>query len=235
MKKIVLAISTMAAFSLAHAGSMGPVSTSAYTPYLTGEASYTWPQINNAIINNSPFTASNQGWGGRLGGGMMYDYSEKLSFTGEIGGGYYGSRNQNTYGTTGRLASMGSSIDGYDVLAGFVYKWNYFDVFLQGGFMMENLRLTYNGENSTLVGTGSAMNLSGVQSQTLPEIKVGGIYRYNPNWGISVAYMHVFGNTYSAVQDGSLTTLPPNMNISATLQNPTLDSIMFGLHYNFVM
>ncbi len=239
MKKIVLAIATTAAVTAAHAGSMGPVSMASYTPYLTGEASYTWPQSGSLILNNNSATSSTQGWGGRLGAGMMYGYSEKLSFTGEIGGGYYGSRNQSVQSATGRVGSFNYTLDGYDVLAGFVYKWNYFDVFFQAGFMMENMRTSMTSYLSEAVPGGlisGYMNANGNQTQTLPEIKVGGIYNINPNWGIDVAYMHVFGGSPSLVaqRSASLTT-GFSENISANIQNPTLDSVMFGLHYNFVM
>lgn len=240
MKKIVLAMTTAAVFSAAHAGSMGPVSTMAsYTPYLTGEASYTWPQSNNPTFTGLSTTSSSQGWGGRLGAGMLYNYNEKLGFTGEIGGGYYGSQDRNLSGSMGNAGHMNYSIDGYDMLAGFVYKWNYFDVFFQGGFMMQNRRVSQSLDLAQTMPGSTMMGRSNVNantSQTLPEIKVGGIYNINPNWGIDVAYMHVFGSTPSMTSDysGTLGT-GLTSNVSANLQNPTLDAVMFGLHYNFVM
>ena len=234
-------MTTAAVVSVAHAGSMGPVSmASSYTPYLTGEASYTWPQLGNLMINKDLTTTTSQGWGGRLGAGMMYNYNEKLSFTGELGGGYYGSKNRKVMTTTGAVASNGSmAIDGYDLLAGFVYKWTYFDVFFQGGFMLENARVT----QSVDLGLASPGNFyhgyvsqNGNSTQALPEIKVGGIYNINPNWGLDVAYMHVFGSTPSF--NGSFagtTTGGVYKVIDSVSQNPTLDSVMFGVHYNFVM
>jgi hypothetical protein len=240
MKKIVLAMSTAAVFSVANAGSMGPVSMASYTPYLTGEASYTWPQINNPTVNGNSVSSTQQGWGGRLGGGMMYGYSEKLSFTGEIGGGYYGSTNRNIYApiTKAKVGSSNVSIDGYDMLAGLVYKWNYFDVFLQGGFMLQNLRYSENIDTALAVPGGSmrgTASMNGDHTQAYPEIKVGGIYNINPNWGVDVAYMHVFGKTPSVTGNVYTAGGVYYDNTSVVAQNPTLDSVMFGLHYNFVM
>ena len=234
-------MTTAAVFSAAHAGSMGPVSSMAsYTPYLTGEASYTWPQGNNPTVTGITMTSSSQGWGGRLGAGMLYNYTEKLGFTGEIGGGYYGSQNRTMTGPAGSAGHLNYSLDGYDVLAGFVYKWNYFDVFLQGGFMMENRRISESADLAqTMPAAGlikGRANINANTSQTLPEIKVGGIYNINPNWGLDVAYMHVFGSTPSLTSQytGSLVSgIRENMTVD--MQNPTLDSVMFGLHYNFVM
>ncbi len=239
MKKITFVVAAAAA-SVVHAGSMGPVSTSSSTPYLTSEASYTWPPYGGFTVNSYQRTISSQGWGGRLGAGMMYSYSETISLTGEIGGGYYGSKSQNLYNVNGQVASSGSfSVDGYDVLAGFIYKLNYFDVFFQGGFMLENIRTSYYNNLSDIYPGGlySGFKTRSLnQTQALPEIKVGGIYNVNPNWGIDVAYMHVFGNNNphgsgqkSATFDGVYE------NTSVFGQNPTLDSVMFGLHYNFVM
>lgn len=238
MKKIVLAMSTIAAVAAAQAGSMGPISMASYTPYLTGEASYTWPQIGSSIVDQDIFTTSSQGWGGRLGAGMMYGYNEKLAFTGEIGGGYYGSRNQNISNARGSVGYSNFSIDGYDLLAGFVYKWNYFDVFLQGGFMMQNQRTL---SSINLANVASATPVDGiwkqnaVRSQTLPEIKVGGMYNINPTWAVDLAYMHVFGSTPSVNSSMTTTGTMVTQNSSVVTQNPTLDSVMFGLHYNFVM
>lgn len=238
MKKIVLAMTTAAVVSAAHAGSMGPVSMSSYTPYLTGEASYTWPQLSSPI-NSNVFASSSQGWGGRLGAGMMYNYTEKLGFTGEIGGGYYGSRKQTTSLPNGLASGTGNvSFDGYDVLAGFVYKWTYFDVFLQGGFMMENMRSNGTTDLAQSIPGGfysGVVSRNENQTQTLPEIKVGGIYNINPNWGVDVAYLHVFGSTPSYSGSILATTAGYTENSNSNHQNSTLDAVMFGLHYNFVM
>lgn len=240
MKKTTLAIAILSSLTAAHAGTMGPVATPpTYVPYLAGEASYTWAQTNNITVNSVTATkSSNQGWGGRLGAGVLFPVNDTWSAMTEIGGGYYGSQTQSIVNGTGTRALYNSfTLDGYDVLAGGMYKWDMVGLFLQGGFMVENLRST-STQNISLV-TGSTFLKGTVSNQRIttnvfPEIKVGGIYNVTPNWGLSVAYMHVFGGTpsFNETFSGSAATGIVT-NGTSNLQNPTLNSILFGVRYNF--
>lgn len=217
------------------AGTMGPVvSKPAISPYITGEASWTSPDSNDGVINGNALNKSFQGWGGRLGAGIMYPYNDNLAFTTEIGGGYYGSISY--VSPTGSI-NFKDNIDGYDALFGALYKLTNFDLFLQGGFMIQNYRQKGTIDLSILPGNlivGSATNNIN-QTQVLPEIKVGGIYNINPNWGVTVAYMHAFGSERYINSDNTGTIFTGFRSYtSMNLNNPSLNSVMFGLRYNIV-
>lgn len=223
MKKTLLAIALLSA-GASFAGTMGPiVSKPAISPYITGEASWTSPQVKDNVINGIVLQKSYNGWGGRLGGGIMYPYNDVLAFTTEIGGGYYGNVSHTT--PFGGINVQGN-IDGYDALFGAMYRVNNFDLFLQGGFMIQNYRET----TSTALG----FYLNNDQTAALPEIKVGGIYNVNPNWGVTVAYMHAFGLQRSANADVVFGASGTSTNGTFYNRNPSLDAVMFGLRYNIV-
>lgn len=70
----------------------------------------------------------------------------------------------------------------------------------------------------------------------LPELKVGGKYAITQSLDLSLAYMHVFG---SNMPGGNAEIRLPRRDLtlvsdSINLQVPTLDTILFGIHYNFV-
>lgn len=237
MKKIALSIAYLTAITAVNAGTMGPAaSPPAVTPYVVGEASHTWLDTNKIIVNSITANRTDQGWGGRLGGGAIYNYSDALGFTSEIGGGSYGKQTQTIHNSAGSLVTSNKyTLDGYDVLAGAIYKMQYFDVFGEAGFMMENLR--YNStQNLNLVSPGGLLSgtvtQKGDNTQALPEIKVGGIYNLYPDWGFTVAYMHVFGSGPKVRETSSSTTTNIATNAYTNTLNPTLNSLMFGLRYN---
>lgn len=240
MRKIkIIAAAVLVNASIAHAGSMGPVvdTQPMFVPYLTGEASYTWPDVNGFRVDGISSTSTNQGWGGRLGAGIVHPYTDTLGFTAEIGGGYYGNKKLSIANGAGAVvATNKGSISGYDVLVGALYKLERFDIFGQMGFMVQNVEAsTY--QNINLLAPGGFLkgqvNAKAGSTQALPELKVGGVYNFTNNWGLTAAYMHVFGSTPSfnanvtATQAAGITT-----NATVNTLNPSLDAVMFGLRYS---
>ena len=242
MKKIIIAtIITGVGFgSLGYAGSMGPMSQvmPSSVPYVGLEGSYSWNQTDGFRLNSQSPNISNQPWGGRLSAGIVRPYSERLRFSGELGGGYYGSTNVNN--VNGVTSSR--TIDGYDFLVGALYNINQFDVFGNVGVMLQNYRIKVTRNLGDMfqgnVLTGTYLTDSD-RTQALPEIKVGAIYNPNDFWGISLAYMHVFGTDVKGNSElsGVGTLVPPattiSMNGANYMQNPSLDSIFLGLRYKF--
>lgn len=236
LKKTTLVVLMLSSSAICHAGTMGPVSSQpTYIPYITGEASYTWPNIGAVQINGYPASLDLNGWGGRLGLGMAYASPiENIHFTAEIGGGYYG----NTNHSLSTSVNAKSNIDGYDVLAGALYKTTYnVDLFGQIGFMLQNDRISANQNIAYVVPGGSyALNSSRkyVSSQVLPEVKIGGIYNLTQNWGVSAAYMGVFGSRPGANLNYGIVGTEQFLTQTINTQNPTLNSVMFGLRYSIV-
>lgn len=243
MKKHALALAILASTTAAQAGTMGPVATGPlFVPYIVGEASYTSIDTDHFIVNDLVARHTTQGWGGRLGAGAIHFMNSNLGFTGEIGGGSYGSyKHVLCNSSRGEVAGGHASIDGYDVLVGAIYKYDEYkiDIFGEAGFMVQNVRSRTFQNITALSGTplltGFAVERTN-HSQALPEIKVGGIYNVTPNWGLTVAYMGAFGSTPGFRSSTTVTAAPLNFNVNEVINtmNPTLNSVMFGLRYTIV-
>jgi len=249
MKNKFIAVSALTAFtavSASFAGSMGPVATlPTFIPFLGGEASYTGQQLSTPSINSSTATTSGQGWGGRLSGGFVHPFADKWGFISEIGGGYYGGKNYSFYTTAGaEVGTLKTSVDGYDVLVGGLYKLDKFDywdvagqldLLVEGGFMVENFRQqAVKNEANYASGYAGTTNVKDDLTQAFPEIRVGGIYNLNENWGLTVTYLHVWGSSPRETLSLSNTGTVLTENSAINTQAPTLDTVLFGLKYNIV-
>lgn len=232
-----LFVLTLSGYTMSFAGSMGPVKTTPQIiPFAGLEASYTWHQYDGIGISGSSSSQTSDPWGGRFYAGFLYSLNESIYLSSEFGGGYYGSESvtNSSKGISARYTA-----DGYDLLVGAGYRFNAFEIFGKVGAMMENWRLK-SSKNLALVSPGGLLNgqydYRGITAETLPEIKVGGIYNWNDRLGVSLAYMHVFGAKMQASMNISSSTTPPSINFSGenNMQNPTLDSVMLGLRYNFL-
>ena len=244
MKKLLIMTSICALSWQAQAGAMGDVASYGFAPFISGEAAATWNDIHSSTIFGHAPSISRQYWGGRGAVGLVRQYSPQWSFSGEAGWGYYGNVSSNQAGTStdGRVSSssnINSDLYGFDILAGVLYRINQYDLFLKAGAMAENRY--YNGLVTTTITTSgvsgtNTLNLTNTQTNVYPEIKVGGIYHVNNNWGVSLAYMGVYGNgPLSSKSNGRFPngTTMTNLDLSASLQNPTLNSVIFGLVYQF--
>lgn len=236
MKKIaIITIMALTHLSTGHAGSMENVSVQPFSvPYASVEGSCTWSQIDGLTLNMNPPGMHKQLFGGRLAAGIVRSYSSHLRLNAEFGGGYYGStkvvipasgwRNQHT-------------IDGYDLLFGALYKVNSFDLFGQIGAMVQNNRSNRDQNYAMEIPGGLVSGLTTSKysyTQVLPEIKLGGIYSINNNWGISLAYMHAFGSSMEGKIALYATPSVVTINGEKDIQNPTLNAVMLGLRYSFV-
>jgi hypothetical protein len=71
--------------------------------------------------------------------------------------------------------------------------------------------------------------------QVMPEIKLGGGYHVTDNWGVTAAWMHAFGGTMG-VQADNIGLSSGSVSIGSavmSLNNPTINSVMFGVEYLF--
>ncbi len=225
-----LSIASLLFCTFAHAGDMGGKPSPSLRPYFGGEVSYSWIQANGIRINGFTGSETKQHWGGRLSAGVLRFSTEKLGFTSEVGGGYYGSQTRKYRDL--RVTSNGE-IDGYDILVGALYKLEHFDLFAKIGFMVENIRVDITKQDLSLTNfgiTGSHYNRLG-STQVLPEIRVGGIYNLRNDLGVTLTYMHAFGSTPGATVDVSASQAGINSIVSLKGQNPSLDSVLLGLRY----
>jgi hypothetical protein len=245
MKKAVIAMFLMGlSMEGANAGMMGsiPVGQDYFVPFVSGEADATWNTNKSVtIFGNSPSTSS-QIWGGRGAVGVVHAGHNHWGYSSEVGWGYYGNTSSSSAGsTTGGSLSITNNSDfyGFDILVGLTYDVEAFRLYLKGGAMAENRYVNGYAQFQNSIGGSNYLStnrLKTTATNVLPEIKVGGIYNFNEHLGLSLAYMHVFGNdNFSASVTGAFSNPQALAGISSVVsaQNPSLDSVMFGLVYNF--
>lgn len=221
--------------SFANAGDMGDT-TNKYptTPFIIGEANFSYIAYQTEVFNNLYSTQINNIWGGRFGAGLTRKYRGNFSLSGELGYGYYG-RVRSSF--INNVNNNHYAIDGLDTLVGVIYKLKDLDLFFKAGAMIENKRIkgtldigkTYN--NDTFSGQ---KNYNSNFTQVLPALKTGGMYNLSPNIALSLSYMHVFGSSTSSLANYSSSSSPLTVNTYSSIhdQNPSLDSVLFGIQYN---
>lgn len=231
MKKVyaVLVTSLMASSSFAN---MAP-SPFNHALFVSAEGNYTTNSIDSVKVRSISLSRSTNDWGGRIAAGAIHHADACMSYTAEIGWGYYGKTqfNSSTLGINNT-----STIYGMDLLVGADYRYNQFDIYAKAGGMNENVKMERKTNLSQFVTGGSTVgntDVTATVSAIVPEVKVGGIYNFNDQVGISLAYMYVFGSTvnmsYAPSFDGTTTTL----NTKTNAPPASLSSIMLGLTYQF--
>jgi hypothetical protein len=248
MKKGILSISLMGLLAgTASAGTMGDasfVNKDYFVPFVMGEGTVTWNSTKSVTIFGNQPSISKQLWGGRGAVGVVHTSISRFGYTTEMGWGYYGSTSSRNSGSSaaGSLAITNDSyLYGFDLLAGLTYDFAPLQVYLKAGAMAENRHTkayAQFGNTNPINGTNylSTNQLRSTATNVLPEIKVGGLYAINEHLGLSLAYMHVFGNdNFAATVNGSFASPGAASGISsvANAQNPSLNSILFGLVYHF--
>lgn len=243
---ICAAIGCSLGLNVASAGSMGDdfmmsheikpfASVEAFPVWINaGSIGYTQNITNTVQKGSSNFTSA----GARLMGGFAYPYTSRVDLTMEAGWNYFGHYSNSTSGTSSPGSHYSLSLNGPDLLVGVGYKFNQYELFLKAGTLFERLgysfrtlkplEYTYNGASYTT-------NLS-VKSNILdflPEIKVGGLYNVNAHWGVSLAYMHAFGDAPRFDMSSITTVTPGRVNLAYDLKGPSLNSLMLGARYQF--
>ena len=221
----------------ANAGDIGDQTTTRSTiinSYLSAEAAYSWYDRPSVFsINNQREEVHHQGWGGRIGAGLLFTPSNNWKYTSEVGWGYYAKSS-----SSGLQSELHASAiyDGFDLLVGLDRKYKNIDFFLKGGAMILDRRHTVSKSLTANLPTSGVIDVSSSHyntTQVLPEIKVGGIYNITEKWGVTLSYMHIFGSEPSYSSNTSATT-GGNITISkSSSQLPTFNTILFGLNYIF--
>lgn len=240
-----------------YAGGMGAaqMSKSDITPFLAGEATYTWPDvygynINVANVGDFISNVQNEGWGGRIAAGVLKKMSDRFSASAEMGWGYYGRTNLKP----GLLLPSGVTVIptqdtfrimmdqyGFDALAGVLYTQPKYDLFFKAGALFENFRvdastkvnqmMVANPSLSSIYNGNIRVRVNLVQVQ--PEVKLGGAYHVTDKTLVTLAWMHAFGSSFE-VSAPHMNFQPIQLgNMTFNLQNPTLNSVMFGLEHRF--
>lgn len=269
---LAIALSACSAATLLHAGGMGAPKkpTPFFIPFLAGEGMYTWPDVDGFSLNllNANIQGQvqdvhitskndNEGWGGRLAGGLMHPMSGRFSsFLGsvEAGWGYYGSMSMSplaqvasgTVSVSSDEASMRMKQYGVDLLAGLVYEQPQYDVFFKVGALVQNLKLKMGVnpqelEASAGVTPGNLVsrlngkyNLSPTIVNVLPMLRLGGGYHISQNWLATASWMHAFGSTLKLTMPDVNASSRTIGDLTAQIASPSLNTVMFGLEYRFM-
>lgn len=248
MIKVTLGLNLLLCINTINAGDMGPIALNEakITPFISGEGSFTGNDTlyagNQPVASFRSPTMSTGSlavdryvkfWGARVAAGFVYPYVNGLNFDMETGWNYFGSASGGNH-----QYSLDGSLSGADLLVGALYKYNNFELFAKGGTLFQ--RITYNLYVPNLIihsasGTiNSKISWSGSKIDVLPEVKVGVLYDVTTNWGVSLAYMHAFGDdphllaSFSRFQNDIA-----QANVDAALRGASLNSLLLGVRYNF--
>jgi len=201
----------------------------------------------------------NKGWGGRFAAGALHPMAENLSkyapgrFSGslEMGWGYYGRVDMEprvTVASGAQIIPPAGAINlslnqyGLDLLAGLVYDQPKYDLFFKVGGLVQNLKLKTNfnpraltaGQAQAVISRFNgeyALNTSFVN--VLPELRLGGGYRFYKNWLFTASWMHAFGSTFRL--EGPNVDLASGGigSVGVKVASPSLNTAMFGFEYRF--
>lgn len=261
MRKTIIASLVLAACGASelYAGEMGDVASSRFRPFISGEGSYTWPQIDGYKLNvvslaTVTSVTINQGWGGRAAIGGLYAMNDRYAVSAEMGWGYYGNTKLEPHIVApsgdqiipkSKTVGLGMDTYGLDILAGIYYTQPKFDLFFKAGALFENIQMNGSITPGTLLrnnprakhfiidGTPSIIAVNRSAPAILPEIKLGGAYHLTNNWAITASWMHAFGGEFS-LQAPSMNFNPTQIgNVTVEAHNPTLNTVLFGLEYRF--
>lgn len=243
MKKITLLslFSALSITALSHAGAMGGCNSSSYcgSAFFALEGGYTWNMIDGynftGVNGNITSIEDNQGYTGRIAAGVMSAIDDQFAVTGEVGWGYYGRTNltprfvgaiPNIPGTL----NITDTITGFDTLLGVAYTQPSFSLFLKGGALFQNM-LTKTNANISPLGLPivNTINSETNNTEVLPEIKLGGAFNFNENWAITAAYLLAIGSSPKLTGDFNVNTGRIGVNVNT--QNPTINSVLFGVQY----
>ena len=241
---VCVAIGCSLGLNVAFAGSMGDdfMMSHEIKPFASVEAFPVWINAGSLSYSKTPSTyqkgTSNfTSAGARLGGGFAYPYTSRVDLTMEAGWSYFGHYSNYTKGSSSG-SNYSLALNGPDLLVGVSYKVNQYELFLKAGTLFERLGYSFRTTKPlsyTFDGTLYDTNLW-VKSNILdflPEIKVGGLYNVNAHWGVSIAYMHAFGDAPRFNMDSITTATPPQVNLAYDLKGPSLNSLMAGVRYQF--
>lgn len=235
---LLSAVLCLSAASISHGGTLGAVTTKEqvnFSPFIGLEGNYSWYTSNKTLfINSQPFYYKHNGWGGRISGGLDMQYANHMSYTTELGWGYF-AQSSSTNNSSAAYVSR-ASFYGFDLLLGMAYQYRLVNLFAKAGAMAMNRDSSATLDYSKINGVGSLSGNSSTDSLStffMPEIKFGIEYPSTERLKLSLSYMHLFGSNtkYTTVLNVS-----PDQLYSAMSWNrrpPSFDTIFLGLRYQF--
>ncbi|ETO93814.1 hypothetical protein [Legionella oakridgensis] len=176
-------------------------------------------------------------FGGRIAGGIGYYYRDQVMLVAETGWNYFGDASRTSHGD--RNYNVSGILVGADLLLGLDYLYNeHIALFGRAGTLLEQVIYSASSPNARGTINGTSLNvsgsMSGAQTNILPELKIGVLYRYTDAWGMSFAYMHAFGGN-PALNGTFITSGSRTSSVTGQIntRNPSINSFLLGLKYSF--
>lgn len=216
--------------------------------FVTLEGTYTHSRTDGFHFGFSPLFDVNSSkdrsrWGGRFAFGLARQLCDQFYASGEIGWGYYG---RTTYPLKARGLLLDifdnfqgldgihikTSQNGFDVLAGLIWRLPCFELFFKAGALIQNyhqnLNIEFDSFGFDLVG---GLSTKTNRMEALPEIRLGGSYYISDSWAITASWMHAFGTRQKI--DFDLDLINPLGDSRVNLRNPTLNILTIGVQLRF--
>lgn len=169
----------------------------------------------------------NTNYAGRLSAGMQRAVTEEFAVSSEIGYGIYG-RTKHTPDTLSfATLNLQHTMNGFDALAGIAYTDIDWSLFFKAGALVETRTTKTTSDLTFLLPLEARYQETVHHTSVLPEIKVGGIYNFDQNWGVTLAYMHAFGSSTKTTGDINVNT--QTITYTNDQQNPSINAVMLGI------
>ena len=238
MKKISM-LTLLAAVSCGatvHAGAMGAAdSVPCLSSFFLLEGGYAENQLKGydysltGMNGHLKSKEKNTNYAGRLGAGMLRAVTEEFAVSSEIGYGIYGRTKHTPSAIDPAYLNVQNTINGFDALAGIAYTDIDWSIFLKAGALVET-RTTKTTSDFTVFNLPlvvAVFNETVHHTAVLPEIKIGGAYNFDPNWAVTLAYLHAFGASPKTTGDINVTTNKITFNNDQL--NPSVDAVLVGI------
>jgi len=236
MKKLTLIslISALTCSSLVHAGGMGEQSGLCCTAFVALEGGYSTASFDNYNFDlvGAPGSISsikkNQNYAGRLGAGGLAMMDEQFGVTAELGWGYYGKVTLDPNNLDFGELTIQRTLTGFDALLGVAFVQPSYSLFFKAGALMQNMTTTTTATDNFAI-VADTISIKTNQTAALPEIKLGGSYNFDNNWGITAAYMLAYGS--SSRTHGTFNVNTGETTLYINNVNPTTNTFLLGIQY----
>lgn len=163
----------------------------------------------------------------RLGAGMIRAVTEEFAVSSEIGYGTYGRTKHTSNIPDVAKLNVQHTITGFDALAGVAYTDIDWNIFFKAGALVATRTTKTNSDLTAFLPFEAVFKETVHHTTVLPEIKIGGGYNFDSNWGMTLAYMHAFGSNTKTT--GNINGATNTWTYTNDQQNPSIDAVLLGI------
>lgn len=236
MKKIpiITLLAAVSCGSAVHAGAMGNAdSVPCLSSFFLLEGGVSGNQLKGyeytltGLDSRLKSQEKNTNYAGRLSAGLQRAVTEEFAVTSEIGYGIYGRTKHTPNRSDFATLNVEHTMNGFDALAGVAYTDLDWSLFFKAGALVETRTTKTTSDLTFLLPLEARYQETVHHTSVLPEIKIGGIYNFDQNWGVSLSYMHAFGSNTKTT--GDINTNTHTITFTNDQQNPSINAVMLGI------